>query len=64
MKHLVQETVDKLGSVHILVNNVGVTIPDLIEDITEKDFETTMDVNIKGAVYCAKAVSQYMKRQR
>jgi sorbitol-6-phosphate 2-dehydrogenase len=64
VKHLVQETVDRFGSVHILVNNVGVAIPHFIQDVTEKDFKTTMDVNVKGAVHCVKAVSQYMKRQR
>lgn len=64
VKHLIQETVDRFNSVHILVNNVGVTIPHLIEDVTEKDFEITMDVNLKGAVHCAKAVIPHMKAQR
>jgi sorbitol-6-phosphate 2-dehydrogenase len=40
-----------------------VTIPSFIENVTEKDFKTTMDVNVKGAVYCSKAVSPYMRRQ-
>ncbi len=64
VKHLVKETVDRFGSVHMLVNNVGVVIPHFIQDVTEKDFKTTMDVNVKGAVHCVKAVSPHMKRQR
>lgn len=63
VKHLVQQAVDRFGAVHILVNNVGVTLPSFIEEVKEKDIKTTMDVNIKGAVYCAKAVSPHMKQQ-
>ena len=64
VKHLIQKTVARFGLVHVLVNNVGVTIPHFIQDVTEKDFKTTIDVNMKGAVHCAKAVSLHMKRQR
>jgi len=60
---LVKQVVDRFGTVHILVNNVGVTIPNLIQDVTEEDMRRTIDVNIKGAVYCARMVYPYMKRQ-
>ena len=50
IKRLVEETVGRFGAVHILVNNVGVTIPHFIQDVTAKEFETTMNVNVEGAV--------------
>ena len=37
VKHLVQQAVDRFGAVHILVNNVGVTLPSFIEKVKEKD---------------------------
>jgi len=61
---MVRRAVDKFGTVHILVNNAGVTIPNFIEDATERDIEKTVKVNIKGIIYCIKAVQPYMKRQR
>jgi len=63
VKRLVEETVGRFGAVHILVNNVGVVIPHFIQDVTAKEFETTMRVNVEGAVHCAKAVTPHMKRQ-
>ena len=63
VKRLVKETVGMFGSVHILVNNVVVTIPNFIQDVTAKDFEKTMSINVEGAVHCAKAVTPHMKRQ-
>jgi len=61
---MVRQAVDKFGTVHILVNNAGVTIPNFIEDVTEEDIEKTVKVNIKGVIYCIRAVQPYMKKQR
>jgi len=61
---MVRQAVKKFGTVHILVNNAGVTIPNFIEDVTEEDIEKTIDVNLKGAIHCIMAVQPYMKRQR
>ena len=49
-----------LGPVDILVNNAGVfpRVPFL--DIAERDWDHVLDVNLKGACFCAQAVAQAM----
>lgn len=48
-----KETVNRVkadfGSVHILVNNAGVTADSLIATMKEADFDIVLDVNLKGA---------------
>jgi len=50
---MVRETVEKIradfGSVHVLVNNAGITKDGLIARMKEEDFDTVVDVNLKGA---------------
>jgi 3-oxoacyl-[acyl-carrier protein] reductase len=40
-----------LGTVHILVNNAGVTRDGLIATMKEQDFDTVVDTNLKGAFH-------------
>lgn len=49
----VKETVDAvkkdLGTVHILVNNAGITRDGLLAMMKEEDFDAVLDTNLKGA---------------
>jgi 3-oxoacyl-[acyl-carrier protein] reductase len=56
----VKEIVDQFGSIDILVNNAGVIRDNLLFKMTDDDWETVMDVHLKGAFYCARAVQKYM----
>lgn len=57
---VVQEIVDTFGAVDILVNNAGVIRDNLLFKMTDADWETVMNVHLKGAFYCARAVQKYM----
>jgi len=59
---MVEETERAFKAIHILVNNVGVTRANWIEDITEEDFEKTAYINMKGYLNCTQAAVPYMKR--
>jgi 3-oxoacyl-[acyl-carrier protein] reductase len=63
-----QEFIDcalsNFGHVDILVNNAGVTRDNLIMRISEEDWDTVLDVNLKGAFNCSKAVIRPMMKQR
>jgi len=63
-----QEFIDcalaNFGRVDILVNNAGVTRDNLIMRISEEDWNTVIDVNLKGAFNCCKAVVRAMMKQR
>ncbi len=58
------EVLDAMGRVDVLVNNAGVTRDGLILRMSEEDWDLVMDVNLKGAFNCTKAVSRSMVKNR
>jgi NAD(P)-dependent dehydrogenase (short-subunit alcohol dehydrogenase family) len=48
----------------ILVNNAGIGPENLIEDVTEEDFNYTVDVNLKGTFFVSQSAGKLMKRQK
>ena len=64
MEGVVKKTVDELGGVHILVNNAGITRDNLVMRMSEEDWSLVLDVNLKGAFICTKAVLRTMTKQR
>ena len=57
--------VARLGAeVEVLVNNAGVTRDNLILRLSEEDFDTVLNANLKGAFLCCKEAARRMVRQR
>jgi 3-oxoacyl-[acyl-carrier protein] reductase len=50
-----------LGAPSVLVNNAGATRPQPLEEITEKDFDDMIDVNLKSAFLVTQAVLPGMR---
>ncbi|MER6957166.1 MULTISPECIES: SDR family NAD(P)-dependent oxidoreductase [unclassified Streptomyces] len=48
------------GTLHILVNNAGVTAPAMFEKLTEDAFRRILDVHVLGAYHCAQAVLPHL----
>jgi len=61
---LVGSTMDRFGRIDILVNNAGVMVTKGVLETTEDDWDRTIDVNLKGAYLCSKAVAPIMLRQQ
>ncbi len=61
---LVKSVVEKFGSVDILVNNAGITKDNLIMRMSDEDWNTVIDTNLKGAFNGTKAVTRHMMKQR
>jgi len=61
---MVKKVIFIFGRIDILVNNAGLLIPSNLENTTEKIWEETINVNLKGAFNCIKAVVPYMKKQK
>ena len=61
---LVTAVGDELGPVEILVNNAGVTRPQPIEEITERDWDELLGVNLKSAFLVTQAVLPPMRAAR
>jgi 3-oxoacyl-[acyl-carrier protein] reductase len=58
-----EKTVAKYGRVDILINNAGILKSATIEDTSLELIDLTIDVNIKGVLYCIKVATPYMKKQ-
>jgi len=64
VNRMVQLVIKKYKRVDILVNNAAIIRRGLIEDLKEEDWDKVIDVNLKGAFNCMKAVAGIMKKQR
>jgi 3-oxoacyl-[acyl-carrier protein] reductase len=62
--NLIKDTGGTYGSVDILINNAGVTRDSLIMRMSEDDWNTVIDTNLKGAFNGIKAVTRIMMKQR
>jgi 3-oxoacyl-[acyl-carrier protein] reductase len=60
----VDEIVAQSGRIDILVNNAGITRDNLLVRMKESDWDTVLQVNLKGAYLCTRAVSKTMIKQR
>ena len=64
VNRMVQLVIKKFKRVDILVNNAAIIKRGLIEDLKEEDWDRVIDINLKGAFNCMKAVAGIMKKQR
>ena len=64
VQNLMDTAVKEFGTIHILVNNAGITRDNLLMRMSEADFDAVLDANLKGAFLCMKAVYRTMMRQR
>ncbi len=60
----VKSVSDKYGQIDVLVNNAGITRDGLIVRMKEDDWDAVINVNLKSAFNCIKAVSKIMMKQR
>lgn len=63
-KEMIDTALTKYEHVDILVNNAGITRDTLIMRMDEDDWNAVIDVNLKGAFNCSKAVIRPMMKQR
>jgi NAD(P)-dependent dehydrogenase (short-subunit alcohol dehydrogenase family) len=59
----VQTAVDRLGAVDIVVCNAGLNVRKPSLEVTETDWDTVMDVNLRGVFFSAQAGAAQMVRQ-
>lgn len=64
VENAVKEVYENFGSVDILVNNAGVIRDNLLFKMTDSDWQTVMDVHLKGSFNAARAVQKYMVEQK
>ncbi|MEU8894502.1 3-oxoacyl-ACP reductase FabG [Nocardia sp. NPDC048505] len=55
---------DELGTPSVLVNNAGVLRDNLLFKMSAEDWDTVMDVHLRGAFLCCRAAQKHMVEQR
>jgi 3-oxoacyl-[acyl-carrier protein] reductase len=61
---LIERVEGGLGDIDALVNNAGVTRDTLIARMTDDDWQTVIDTNLRGTFNTSRAVSRKMLRRR
>lgn len=61
VKGVIEEINNIFGAIDIWVNNAGITSKNAISDITEKEWDKILDINLKGTFFYTQAVFEIMK---
>ena len=61
---LADQVMETFGSIDVLINNAGITKDNLLMRMSEEDFDTVMEVNMKSIFNLTKAVLRPMLKQR
>ena len=64
VNRLMETAVNEFGKIDILVNNAGVTRDNLLMKMTDEEWDTVLNIDLKSAFLCTRAVIRYMLRQR
>jgi len=63
-RKLIEATITRFGTVDILINNAGISMRALFEDVDMSVLKRLMDVNFWGTVYCTKYALPYIVSNR
>lgn len=64
VKAAVKQTVDHFGNIDVVVNNAGYALIGSLEELTDKEFRQTLDVNLFGMVNVIRAAAPYLRKQQ
>ena len=64
VEEMFQKTMDKFGRVDILINNAGIADFKPFLEMTEEDWQRTIDIDLKGYFLCSKEAAKIMSEQK
>ena len=64
VKNTIEKIIKKHDKIDILVNNAGIAVWNSIEDVTYKEFDEHININLTGQFNCIKEVVPYMLKQK
>ncbi len=63
VKRMVSQARKRLGSIDVLFNNAGILVEGTVEQVSERDWDKIMAVNVKGVFLMSKEVIPIMLKQ-
>ncbi|HEX2920508.1 MAG TPA: SDR family oxidoreductase [Bacteroidales bacterium] len=63
-RNLINKTIDKYGTIDILINNAGISMRASFDKVDLKVLHRLMDVNFWGTVYCTKYALPYLVKNK
>ena len=63
-RKLIDETVQAFGQVDVLVNNAGITRDNLAIRMSEAEWDSVLNINLKGTFLCSQAAAKVMMKKR
>ena len=63
-ENLVQKTIEKYGRIDVLINNAGISMRAIFEDVELDVIRKLMDTNFWGTVYCTKYALPYLLKTK
>lgn len=63
-KMLIDKAIERFGKIDILINNAGISMRALFEDVDLSVLKRLMDVNFWGTVYCSKYALPYLLKTK
>lgn len=64
VKNFVEQVFNKFGRIDILINNAGVAVRGGVHELTQEDWDKSMNVNVKGVYLMSKYVIPHMINQK
>jgi short-subunit dehydrogenase len=61
---LIRKTVEKFGRIDVLINNAGISMRAIFEDVDLNVIRRLMDTNFWGTVYCSKYALPYLIKSK
>ena len=62
--NLIKQTVEAFGQVDVLVNNAGITRDNLAIRMSEAEWDSVLNINLKGTFLCSQAAAKVMMKKR
>ena len=64
VESMVEQTLDRFGQLDIMINNAGITRDGLLVRMKDEQWDLVLDVNLKSAFLCTRAVARPMMKQK
>lgn len=63
-ENIIKAGEEEFGQIHTLINNSGITRDNLIMRMKEEDFDSVIDVNLKGTWNMCKSITRHLMKKR